>query len=124
MRNEMFAMVKMNYYDGMIMKKKLNIIKESEELMNYLIKSTELKYTYGLDKLNAYYKAKAMLGDVQTMKLMFEQELQQKIILLNTLMNRNKNEYFEIDTSYSCPALHCKPSKTVVEYETDAKYFY
>lgn len=107
MRNEMFAMVKMNYYDGMIMKKKIDIIKESEELMNYLVKSTELKYTYGLDKLNAYYKAKAMLGEIQTMKLMFEQELQQKMILLNTLMNRNKNEYFEIDTSY-----------TIKEYET------
>lgn len=101
MKNEMFAMVKMNYYDGIIMKKKLYIIKESEELMNYLIKSTELKYTYGLDKLNAYYKAKAMLGDVQTMKLMFEQELEQKIILLNTLMNRNKKENFIIDTTYT-----------------------
>lgn len=101
MRNEMFAMVKMSYYEWMIMKKKQIILSESEELIQYLIQSTELKYTYGMDKLNAYYKAKAMLGEIQTMKLMVEQDIARQKILLNTLMNRDKNFQFDIDTSYS-----------------------
>lgn len=100
MRNELISMAKMNYYELLFMKKKLVVLNESEELLNYLIKATELKYTYGMDKLNSYYKAKAMLGDMQKMKVMVEQEIQQKIIALNTLMNRDKNKSLEIDTTY------------------------
>lgn len=100
MRNELISMAKMNYYEWLFMKKKLVVLNESEELLNYLIKATELKYTYGMDKLNSYYKAKAMLGEMQTMKVMVEQEIKQKMISLNTLMNRDKNKLFDIDTSY------------------------
>ncbi len=98
-RNEMFGMAKMNYSELQVMKKKLKILNESEELIDYIIKSTEIRYTYGMDKLNSYYKAKAMLGDVQQMKLMAETEIKQAMINLNTLMNRDKNIEFEIDTT-------------------------
>jgi hypothetical protein len=47
-----------------------------------------------MDKLNAYYKAKGMLGDVQTMMVMTNQEINQKMIELNTLMNRDKSLSF------------------------------
>ena len=96
----MFAMANMNYYEWMLMKKKLVVLNESEELLIYLIKATELKYTYGMDKLNSYYKAKAMLGEMQTMKVMVEHEIKQKMIVLNTLMNRDKNIPFDIDSNY------------------------
>ena len=99
-RNEMFSMAKMSYYEWMIEKKKLKILTQSDALLNYLIKSTELRYNYGMDKLNAYYKAKGMLGDIQTMKVMAEQEIKQKMIELNTLMNRDKNYVFDIDSTY------------------------
>ncbi len=101
MRNEIFMMVKMNYYDWVIKKKKWLVLNESESLISYLIKSTELKYTYGMDKLNAYYKAKALLAELQTLKLLIEQETRQKMSFLNTLMNRDKTIVFDIDTSYS-----------------------
>jgi outer membrane protein TolC len=99
MRNEIFAMGKMNYYEYVILQKKLNVLRQSEELINYLIKSTELRYTYGMDKLNAYYKAKAMLAEVQSMQIMSSQEANEKIVLLNTLMNRDKNFQFQPDTT-------------------------
>lgn len=99
-RNEMFSMAKMSYYEWMIEKKKLKVLNQSDALLNYLIKSTELRYNYGMDKLNAYYKAKGMLGDIQTMKVMAEQEIKQKMIVLNTLMNRDKNFVFDIDSAY------------------------
>ncbi len=98
MRNEFFTMAKMSYYEWALLKKKLNILKESEDILNYLIESTELRYKYGMDKLNAYYKAKGMLGDIQNMSVMAKQEINQKRIELNTLMNRNKNIVFDIDT--------------------------
>lgn len=101
MRNEMFSMAKMEYYECVILKKKLRILIESESLVNYLIKSTEIRYTYGMDKLNSYYKAQGMLGDIQSMKLMTELEIKQKMISLNTLMNRDKETVFDIDSVYS-----------------------
>ena len=121
MKNEMFSMAKMNYYEWIVMKKKLIVLNESEELLNYLIKSTELKYTYGMDKLNSYYKAKAMLGEMQTMKVMVEQEIKQKKIVLNTLMNRDKNIAFDIDTVYALKKyeMGAADSSTIVKNRSD-----
>ncbi len=99
-RNEIFSIAKMSYYEWLFIKKKLKVLNESESLLNYLIKSTELRYTYGMDKLNAYYKALAMLGDIQLMKIMADQEIEQKKIELNTLMNRDKNSVLNIDSTY------------------------
>lgn len=99
-KNEMFGMAKMNYSELQVMKKKLKILNENEELISYIIKSTEIRYTYGMDKLNSYYKAKAMLGEIQQMKLMTETEIKQSMIDLNMLMNRDKNIEFEIDTIF------------------------
>lgn len=100
MKNELFSMAKMNYYEWLVLKKKILVLNESESLLNYIIKSTEIRYAYGMDKLSAYYKAKAMLGDIQNMKLMTELEINQMRISLNTIMNRNKDYVFDIDTSY------------------------
>ncbi len=99
MRNDIFSMAKMSYYECVLLKRKLSILQQSDELLAYLIKSTELRYTYGMDKMNAYYKAKGMQGDIENMKLMMEQEIQQKRIELNTLMDRDKNFLFEVDTT-------------------------
>jgi len=99
MRNELFSMAKMSYYEWVLLKKKLKILKESEDILKYLIESTELRYKYGMDKLNAYYKTKGMLGDIQNMTVMANQEISQKMVELNTLMNRNKNIVFDIDTT-------------------------
>jgi len=100
MRNEIFSMAKMNYYEWLMMKKKLQLLDQSEELLKYILKSAEIRYTYGMDKLNAYYKAKAMLGDNENMRLMVQFEIQRKIIALNTLMVRKSELVFDIDTIY------------------------
>ncbi|MBS3915625.1 MAG: TolC family protein [Bacteroidetes bacterium] len=100
-RNEMFGMAKMRYYEWQVLKRKLKILSENEALLEYIIKSTEIRYTYGMDKLSAYYKAKAMLGEVQQMKLMAETEIRQLMVELNTLMARDKNMEFDIDSIFS-----------------------
>lgn len=100
MKNDLYTMAKMNYYELLIMKKKLRVLIESEMLLSYIVKSTEIKYSYGMDKLNGYYKAKAMLGDIQNMKLMTELEIKQMKVNLNTIMNRNKDIQFEIDSNF------------------------
>ena len=64
--------------------------------------NAEIRYKNGLDKLSAYYKVKAAIGNVENMKLMLENEVVQKKITLNTLMNRAGNTSIDIDsTNYS-----------------------
>jgi outer membrane protein TolC len=98
--NQLYADAKKNYYEWMIIQKKLNVINENEKLVNFMIKDAEIRYKNGLDKLSAYYKAKAELGNILNRRLELENERNQKRIRLNTLMNRNKLEQFEIDTIY------------------------
>jgi len=41
------------------------VIDENEKLLNFMIKSAELRYKNNLGQLNAYYKAKAELGKIE-----------------------------------------------------------
>ena len=99
--NQLYADAKKNYNDWIIIKKKLSILNENEKLLNFMIKDAEIRYKNGLDKLSAYYKAKAELGNIMNMKVELENMINQKRIRLNTLMNRNKFEPFDIDTTYA-----------------------
>lgn len=99
--NQLYADAKKNYFDWIVIQKKLNIINENEKLLNFMIKDAETRYKNGIDKLSAYYKAKGELGNILNTRLMLENERKQKLIRLNTLMNRNKLQEFEIDTVYT-----------------------
>jgi outer membrane protein TolC len=98
--NDLFAEAKKNYYDWIILEKRLNIINQNEKLLNFMIENAEIRYRNGLGKLSAYYKAKAALGNLQNMKLMMQGDIRQKRISLNTLMSRNDTIGFNIDTIY------------------------
>jgi outer membrane protein TolC len=65
-----------------------------------MIKNAEIRYKNGLEKVSAYYKAKAALGNLQNMRLMFENDIREKRIRINALMNRNAMTDFDIDTTY------------------------
>lgn len=99
--NELYAEAKQLYYEWIIIKKKIVILNENEKVLDFMIKNAELRYKNGLEKIGAYYKAKAALGKVQNMRLMSENEIQGKRIMLNSLMNRERTLAFEIDTTYS-----------------------
>jgi outer membrane protein TolC len=99
--NELVAETKKNYYEWVIIKKKKNILDQDEKLLNFMIQSAEIRYKNGLGKIGAYYKAKAAVGNIQNMRLMLDNEIKQKRIVLNTLMNRDKLIEFDIDTLYT-----------------------
>ena len=99
--NQLYAEAKKNYYDWVIIQKKIKVLAENEKLINFMIQSAELRYKNGLEKINAYYKAKAALGTLEKMRVMLENEIALKRIALNTLMNRDKRVDFSIDTAYT-----------------------
>ena len=98
--NQLFAEAKQNYYEWIIIQKKINVLEQNEKMLNFMIQSAEIRYKNGVEKINAYYKAKAALGNLEKMKVMLQNEVLQNRIALNTLMNRDKMAEFSIDTAY------------------------
>lgn len=98
--NELISDAKSFYYQWLILKKKLVILEQNEKLLDFMIRNAEIRYKNGLEKISAYYKAKAALGNVQNMRLMFENDIREDRIRINALMGRNALTDFEIDTAY------------------------
>ena len=99
--NELFAAAKKNYYEWIMIEKKLSVLSQSEKLLQFMITNAETRYKNGLGKISAYYKAKASLGNIENMRVELENEIVQKRITINTFMNRDKLLNFSIDTNYS-----------------------
>lgn len=98
--NELISDAKQYYVESIILKKKLSILEQNEKLLDFMIKNAEIRYKNGLEKISAYYKAKAALGNLQNMRLMFESDIKGNRIRINILMGRNTLVDFEIDTTY------------------------
>jgi outer membrane protein TolC len=111
--NELYAAAKMSYYTWLITEKKLKVLDDNEKLLQFMIQSTEIRFKNNLGKLNAYYKAKAQIGDIENQRIQLQNEIAQQQVRLNTLMNRDTHGTFAIDTSY-----------TIKDYSpTDSSYF-
>lgn len=98
--NQLKALAKTNYYQWLVLNKKIKIADDNLLLLEYMIKSMEIRYQYNMDKLPTYYKAKSQYGALQSMIVMLQNDISQKRIMLNTLMARDKNTLFEIDETY------------------------
>jgi outer membrane protein TolC len=98
--NQLKALAKTNYYQWSVLNKKVKIAQDNLLLLDYMIKSMEIRYQYNMDKLPSYFKAKSQYGVQETMIVMLENDISQKRIVLNTLMARDKNTLFEIDSDY------------------------
>ena len=99
--NELINDAKQFYYEWLILKKRLSILDQNQKLLDFMIKNAEIRYKNGLEKISAYYKAKAALGNLQNMRLMFENDILEKRIRINALMGRSALIDFDIDTAYS-----------------------
>src|SRR6185295_9014145 len=82
--NELLFAAKKNYYEWVMLTKKQAVLDEGSRILDFMIKSAEIRYKNGLGKISAYYKAKAALANLDNMKLMLENDMRQKRILLNT----------------------------------------
>lgn len=99
--NVLNATAKTNYYQWMILNKKIKISRDNLLLLDYMIKSMEIRYQFNAEKLPTYYKAKSQYAVTESTIVMLENEISQKRIMLNTLMAKDKNTSFEIDETYN-----------------------
>ena len=117
----LFAEAKKNYFEWMMINRKIDVLNSDEKLLKFMIESTELRYKNNLGKLNAYYKAKASLGKIEDQREILQNEIQQKRIVLNTLMNRDKNENFGVDTNYTLKNYVAVDTNYLIESRSDIK---
>ncbi len=99
-KNRLFNEAKSNYYDWIIIKKKLTVLHESEALVNFIIQSSKIRFIYNKEKLGSIYKAEAQLGELKNSISILENEIRRKNISVNVLLNQEKNKVFDIDTTY------------------------
>ena len=119
--NDLFANAKKDYYDWLIVEKKISVLDQNEKLLNFMIQSAELRYKNNLGKLNAYYKVKAALGKIENQREMLKNNVKQYQINLNTLMNRNKSENFVVDTNYTLKSYAAVDTNYLIGARSDIK---
>lgn len=98
-KNTLRLYAKHFYYQRVVAERKSQVVDENMELLQLLIKSTEEKYTYNQSDLNSVFKARAKLEDLKNMDVMLQSVIAESNIGLNTLMNRDVNTAFPIDTT-------------------------
>jgi outer membrane protein TolC len=111
--NQLNSLVKTNYYQWIVLDKKIKIANDNLVLLEYMIKSMEIRYQYNMDKLPTYYKAKSQYSALESMVVMLQNEISQKKIILNTLMAREKNTVFEIEPDFTLKEFTMMESDTV-----------
>ncbi len=97
--NQLLADARQYYYDRVILERKQTLLKNTRGLLEYMIKDANIRYTYGKEKLNNIYKAKADLYQLDNDNEQLSNEINQKSIMMNTLMNRDKQITFGVDTN-------------------------
>jgi cobalt-zinc-cadmium efflux system outer membrane protein len=99
MKNQLMAQAKQYYYERVVLEKKLALLQNTQGLLEYMLKDANIRLTYGKEKLSNIYKAKAELYQLNNTREQLNNEINQKKIMLNTLMNRDKQTVFTVDTS-------------------------
>lgn len=99
LKNQLIAQAKQYYYERVVLEKKLALLQHTKELLDYMLKDANIRLTYGKEKLPNIYKAKAELFQLDNTREQLTNDISQKNIMLNTLMNRDKQAIFSVDTN-------------------------
>ena len=98
--NELRSQAKTAFYDWFVLEKKLVILRENQEIIQLMFNIAKARYPYNQSPLGNSFKAEGRLHEVENMIFMTENEIIQKNIALNALMNLPKDVRFAIDTVF------------------------
>lgn len=97
--NQLRARAKSLYYQWAVLEKKKAVLEENRQIMQTMLKLAEIRYPYNQGSLGSIYKAEGRLHEVENRILMTDNEMIEKNILLNSLMNIPRDARYRIDTS-------------------------
>jgi cobalt-zinc-cadmium efflux system outer membrane protein len=98
MKNQLDFLARSNYYDWVILKKKSLLLKETTALLKFMIQSAENGVKYGKNTISSVYKAQANLYESDNLQMELDQEIKQKNLVINALLNLNQNTVLDVDT--------------------------
>jgi cobalt-zinc-cadmium efflux system outer membrane protein len=99
LKNQLVAQARGYYYNMAVIEKKLALLQNTRMLFEYMLKDANIKLTYGKEKLENIYKAKADLYQLDNSSEQLSNETRQNLVMLNTLMYRDKQTAFRVDTN-------------------------
>ncbi len=99
LKNQLVSQAKQYYYERVVLERKLTLLQNTQGLLEYMLKDANIRLTYGKEKLSNIYKAKADLFELDNTREQLNNDISQKNIMLNTLMNRDKQTAFIVDTT-------------------------
>lgn len=97
-KNILHFTARLYYYRRYTAEQKLKIVNEYRDFLNMLIKTAKDKYVYNQADLPTIFKAEASLSELGNMETMLFSQIAESNIGLNTLMNRDVNTPFFVDT--------------------------
>ncbi|MFN8415415.1 MAG: TolC family protein [Cytophagaceae bacterium] len=98
MANNLLFEAKKLYAQIQVLERKIEVLSEAEKILTIMISLGESKLAYNQEMLSSIYKAKSQKAIVQNERIMFENDKKQKMFYLNSIMNRNDRELFQVDT--------------------------
>jgi cobalt-zinc-cadmium efflux system outer membrane protein len=99
LKNQLLSQAMLHYYNQVILERKLALLENTRGLLEYMLKDANIKLTYGKEKLKDIYKTKADLFELDNTEEQLKNEILQKTVALNTLMNQDKKTAFSVDTN-------------------------
>jgi len=98
--NDFKAQAKRLYFNWLIAKQRTKVLQENERIMVTMKKIEEVRYPYNQSQLGSVYKADAKIEENRNMIRMQEGTIAKARAWMNSLMNAQGNEPFEVDTTY------------------------
>jgi len=103
--NELRAQARSLYYGRVILEKKLKVLDESQELLDFLLKVARARYPYNQSSLASIYQVQARVAMHGNDHAALYGQLRQNTIMLNTLMACDAATEFAVDTLLPTPPL-------------------
>lgn len=97
-KNILHFTARLYYFKRYTAEQKLKVVKENRDLLNMLISTAKDKYAYNQSDLGTIFKAQASISELTNMEVMLLSQIAESNIGLNTVMNRDVNTSFSIDT--------------------------
>lgn len=126
--NELRTLVKLNYYDVIINKRKTKYLYENLHIMTNLKKLGEIRYQFNKGNLSQIYKTEGRIYETHNMLVTADNNIKIAFMNLNILMNRDPDESLHIDTTILLSnnllsyenSLHNKSEIKIIEEEINS----
>ncbi len=97
-KNVLHYTARVYYYSRYTAEKKLVVVSEYSDLLRMLITTAKDRYVYNQSDLPTVFKAEALLSELNNMETMLRSQVAESSIGLNTLMSRDVDTPFLIDS--------------------------